>query len=195
MSGELESRAISRAVSEIQMPLIYRKIQPRPSGMATADGAPAMEFNVPSIKPGVLPQTTVQRTSEMNDSGTASAGVSVQRAPAASTPSTPMPLRKAGTTAKSVSATEKPGHITIENPRMRASSRIQRAPTTPWSGAKPSKNGTAKNKMGEHRKRVFIHSEAEKPKEEMKDLDEIARKILPLLKRMLAVERERKPGR
>ena len=123
------------------------------------------------------------------------AGPTIQR----STKRPELPLRRSSTATRTEPAARK--NVTIESPVFRAQQQaIQRRWKT--SEERNAAFKDLKNSMGKSAKQFFSKVKKEKAKEPAQrsgggdqNLDELAEKIMPIVKRMLAIERERRFGR
>jgi len=84
-----------------------------------------------------------------------------------------------------------PGMVTFQNPPIPSQSIVQRAPDA--KPPVPMPTGSApKGKTAEQAKKD--EAERQETGEKKDELEDLAQKVYPLIKRMFAIERERRPG-
>ena len=133
----------------------------------------------------------------MHETAPAASGPRVQRASTRSD----LPLRRSATAASRSDASPARKNITIESPVFQAQqATIQRK----WKSGKKALTAAKKfgAKIGKRGKQFFSGPSSDKEKDAEQttrsgdqNLDELAEKVMPIVKRMLAIERERRSGR
>jgi hypothetical protein len=201
VSARLESGAIARAVSKVQMPLVYRKATEQSTGRVSGSDMAAPSFDLPLVRAGVLPQTSVERavelTAEMPETAPANTAPRIQRASTRSD----LPLRRSAVATHRSDASPARKNVTIESPVFQAQqATIQRK----WKSGKQALSAMKKfgAKVRRRGKQFLSGPNWDKDKDAEQtarsgdqNLDELADQIMPIVKRMLAIERERRSGR